>query len=183
MCSLRRATRRFRDSDIHSSSFGRVGHGRAAGTWKPLIIESRVCQSVSAYRGRGGFLFREGVARVIVIGIWSDPVEGREASQLLTRGRRGGFAKARSITEGGALHTRGNLGYSPGGLRSTKPDSATFLKWGVEDEISRGEKCRRGSERGFWMLRSPTTSRGNPRSGKRPSGGTEWTLWSTVLVE
>jgi len=68
------------------------------------------------------------VARVIVIGMWSEPVEGREASQLLTRERRGGFAKARSITEGRALPTRGNLVYSPGGVRRAKPASAAFSK-------------------------------------------------------
>ena len=128
MCSLRRATRRFSDSDIHSSSFAEVGHDGAAGTLKPLMIGSKVSQSVSAHRGRGGFWFTEGAARVIVIGMWSEPVEGREASQLLTRGRRGGFAKARSITEGRALPTRGNLVYSPGGLRRAKPDSAAFSK-------------------------------------------------------
>jgi len=115
--------------------------------------------------------------RVIVIGMWSERVEGREASQLLTRGRRGGFAKARSKTEGRALPTRANLVYSPGGLRRAKPDSASFSKYRVDDEISFGEKCRRGSERGLWMLRSPTTRRGNPRLGKRTSGGTEWILW------
>jgi len=128
VCSLRRATRRFSDSDIYSSSFGGVGHDGAAGTLKPLMIGSRVSQSVSAHCWDGGFWFREGVARVIVIGMWSDPVEGREASQLLTRGRRGGFAKARSMTEGRVLPTRGNLGYSPGGLRRAKPDSASFSK-------------------------------------------------------
>jgi len=80
VCSLRRATSRFSDSDIHSSSCGGVGHGGAAGTLKALTIGSRVAQSVSAQRGRGGFWFREGVARVIVIGMWSEPVEGREAS-------------------------------------------------------------------------------------------------------
>jgi len=68
------------------------------------------------------------VVRVIVIGMWSDPVEGREASQLLTMGRRRGFAKARSITERRALPTRGNLVYSPGGLRRAKRDSAAFSK-------------------------------------------------------
>jgi len=88
------------DSDIHSCSFGGVGHDGAAWTLQPLMIGSRVSQSVCAYPGRGGFRFREGVARVIVIGMWSDPVEGREASQLFTRGRSGGFPKARSITEG-----------------------------------------------------------------------------------
>jgi len=61
------------------------------------MIGSSVSQSVSAHRWRGGFWLREGVARVIVIGMWSDLVEGREASQLFTRGRSGGFAKARSM--------------------------------------------------------------------------------------
>jgi len=96
---LRRATRWFSYSDIHSSSFGGVGHDGASGTLKPLMIGSRASQSVSAHRGRGGFWFREGAARVIVIGMWSEPAEGRDASQLLTRGRRWGFAKARSMTK------------------------------------------------------------------------------------
>jgi len=100
----------------------------AAGTLKPLMMGSRVSHSVSAPRGRGGFWFREGAARVIVIGMCSEPVEGREASQLLIRGRRGGFAKARSMTEGRALPTKGNLVYSPEGLRRAKPDSAAFSK-------------------------------------------------------
>jgi len=92
------------------------------------MIGSRVSQSVSAHRGRRGFWFREGAARVIVIGMWSEPVEGREASQLLTSERRGGFAKARSITDGQALPTKGNHVYLPGGLRRAKPDSAAFSK-------------------------------------------------------
>ena len=128
MCSFRRATRRFSDSDIHSSSCRGVGHGGAAGTLKPLMIGSRVAQSVSAQWGRGGFWFGDGMARVIVIGMWSEPVEGREASQLLIRRRRAGFANARSITAGQALPTKGNLVYSPGGFRRAKPDSAAFSK-------------------------------------------------------
>jgi len=68
------------------------------------------------------------VARLTVIGMWSEPVEGREASQLFTSGRRGGFPKARSMTEGQALPTRGNLVYSPGGLRRAKRASPAFSK-------------------------------------------------------
>jgi len=105
-----------------------VRHGGAARTLKPLTIGSRVTQSVSAQRGCGGFRFREGAARVIVIGMWSEPVEGREASELLIRGRRGGFAKARSMTEGRELPTKGKLVYLPGWLRRAKPDSAAFSK-------------------------------------------------------
>ena len=128
MCSLRRATSWFSDSNIHSASCAGVGHGGAAGTLKALTIGSRVSQSVSAQRGRGGVWFREGVAWVIVIRIWSEPVEGREASQLLTRGRRVAFAKERSMTEGQAVPTKGNLVYSPGRFRRAKPDSAAFSK-------------------------------------------------------
>ena len=109
MCSLRRATRWLSDCDIHSSSFGGVGDDRAAGTLKPLMMASRATESVSVHCGCGDLWFREGVARVIVIGMWSDLVEGRKASQLLTRGRREGFAKARAMTEGRALPNRGNL--------------------------------------------------------------------------
>jgi len=57
-------------------------------------------------------------------------VEGREASQIFTIGRRRGLAKARSITEGPALLTRGNLVYSPGGLRRAKLASAAVSKSG-----------------------------------------------------
>jgi len=128
VCSLRRATRRLSHSDIHSSSFRGVGHAGAAGTMKPLMIGSRISQSVSAHRGCGGFWLKEGEARVIVIGLWSDPVEVMEASQLFTTGRREGFAKARAMTEPRALPTRENLVYSPGGLRRAKWDSAAFSK-------------------------------------------------------
>jgi len=62
------------------------------------------------------------------MGTWSEPVEGRETSQLLTRGRRGGFAKARSMTDERALPTKGILVNFPRGFRRTKPDSAAFSK-------------------------------------------------------
>ena len=136
MGSLRRATKRFRDSDIDASSCRGVGHGGVAGTLKPLTMGSRVCQSVSAQRGLGGCWFGNGVVRVIVIGMWSEPVEGREASHLLTRGRRERFAKARSLTEERALSAKGNLVYSPGGFMRAKPDCAAFSKEGVEEETS-----------------------------------------------
>jgi len=92
------------------------------------MIEVRASQSVSAHFRRCGFWCREGGASVIVIGIWSDPVEGREASQLFTIGRRRGLATERSITDGPPLPTRGNQVYSPGGLWRAKPASAAFSK-------------------------------------------------------
>jgi len=65
---------------------------------------------------------------MIVIGMWLEPVEGREPSQLFTTGRRRRLVKARCVIEGRALPTRGNLVYSPGGLRRAKPASAAFSK-------------------------------------------------------
>jgi len=130
---------------------------------------------VSAQRGRQGSWVREGRARSIVIGMWSEPVEGREASQLLTAGRRRRLANARSITGGRALPTRGNLVYSLEGLRRANPASAAFSKYVVEEESSVYEKECRGSDVGLFMLWSPTNRRGILRSGKRTSGGTEWT--------
>jgi len=138
---------------------------------------------VSAERGCCGLGVRVAGERLIVIGMWSELVEAREASQLFTIVRRRGLAKARSMTDGQALPTRGNLVYSPGGLRRAKPASAAFSKYGVEETISQGENELRGSERGLCMLRSPTIRRGIPTSGNRVSGGTEWTLWSRVFVE
>jgi len=121
--SFSRATRRLSDSDIHSYSLGGVGHDGAGGTLKPLMIGVMVSLSVSSHFGRGVFWLKLGAVRVIVIGMWSEPVEGSEASQLFTNGRRGGFAKARSMTEGRAFPARGNLVYSQRGLRSMKPVS------------------------------------------------------------
>jgi len=71
---------------------------------------------------------KTGGARLIVLGTWLEPVEGRETSHDLNNGGRRGFAKARSINEGQALPTKGNLVYSPGGLRRAKPAWAAFSK-------------------------------------------------------
>jgi len=80
VCSFRRATRRSSDSDSHSCSFEVVGHEGAWGTLKALMAGLRASQSVLAHLGRRGFWFREEGARVIVIGRWSEPVQGRVAS-------------------------------------------------------------------------------------------------------
>jgi len=119
----------------------------------------------------------------MVIGMWYEPVEGREDSQPLTKSRSRGLAKTRSITEGRAFPDRGNLVYTPGEFQRAKPPSAANSKYGPEEEISWDEKERSGSARGLWMLRSPTTRSRVPVSGKRDSGGTEWTLQSAQLIE
>ena len=128
MCSLRREVSLSKDLANHLSRSVGEGQSGAGGTRKVLMRGDSVSQSVSDHLGRLGVGIREGGARLIVIGTWSEPVEGRETSHDLNSGRRWGFAKARSITEGRALPTKGNLVYSPGGLRRAKPASAAFSK-------------------------------------------------------
>ena len=174
---------RFREPASHLSRSVGERHRGTGGILNSLMTGVRVSQTVSDHRGCLGRGTRVGGARTIVISTWSEPVERREPFQPPTMGRTWGFAKDRSITEGRALPGRGNLVYSPGGLRRAKPASAAFSKYGVEDNISRGESDCSGSERPLCMLKSPTTQRGTSRDGKRVSGETEWTRWSHVLVE
>ena len=128
VCSLRGAVSLSKDPANHSSRAVGEGQTAAGGTRKFLMRGDRVSQSGSEHQGCLGLGIRVGGARLIVIGTWSEPVEGRETSQDLNNGRRRGFAKARSITEGRALPTKGNLVYSPGGLRRAKPAAAAFSK-------------------------------------------------------
>ena len=100
-----------------------------------------------------------------------------------TKGSSRGLAKARSITERRTFPKRGNLVYTPGEFIRAKPPIAANSKYGAEAETSWDEKEHSGSARGLWMFRSPTTKRGTPVSGKRDSGGTEWTLRSAELIE
>ena len=128
VCSLRRAVSLSKDPANHSSRVVGAGQTGAAGTRKFLMRGDSVSQSGSEHLGCLGLGISVGGARLIVIGTWSEPGEGRGPSQDFNNGRRRGFAKARSITEGRALPTKGNLVYSPGGLRRAKPASAAFSK-------------------------------------------------------
>lgn len=174
MCSFRRAVSRSSSSASQASRSAGEGHRGAGGFWKFLIIGENAFQSVSDHRGRFGPGIRLGEARFIVIGTWSESVEGRETSQPFTNGRRRGFAKDRSMTKGQAFATKGNLVYTLGLLRRAKAPCAAFSKYGDEETISRGENDRSGSERCLWMLRSPTTRRGRQEPGRgcleQPSG-------------
>ena len=107
-----------------------VGEGQvgAGGIRKFIMRGESDSQSLWEHLGRQGTGIRVGGARFIVIGTGSEPVDGRETSQLLNIGRRRGFAKARSITEGQAFPTKGNLVYFPALLRRAKPACATFSK-------------------------------------------------------
>jgi len=95
---------------------------------KFLMIGARVSQFVSSHLGSGGFWVRLGEARIIAIGMWSEPVAGREDSQLLTMSSRRGFVNAKSMTEGWALPARVNLVDSLRVLRRANPASAAFAK-------------------------------------------------------
>jgi len=69
----------------------------------------------------GGARSGDGEASSIVMGTWSEPIEGREVSHPLMKGKSMGLANAKSITEGRALPERGNLVYMPGEFGWAKP--------------------------------------------------------------
>ena len=150
---------------------------------KCLPIGESSSQSVLSHLRRGEAGSQDGDASIMVMGTWSEPVEGREVSQLWTKGRSMELAKARLITEGRAFPERGNLVYTPGEFSRAKPPSATNSKYRAEQETSWDEKARRGSARALWMFRSPTTKSGTPVSGRRHCGGTEWTLRFAALIK
>ena len=163
MCSFRRAVSQSSNPASHASRSIGEGQRGAGGIWKFLIIRESVSESESHHRGVLGHGIRVGGARFIVIGTGFDLVEGRETSQPFTIGRRRGLAKDRSITEGQAFAPKGNLVYSQGGLRRTRPASAAFSKDGDKEPISRGDNHRSGAQRGLCMLRSATMRRETPR--------------------
>jgi len=150
---------------------------------KFFMVGERSSQSVLSHLRCCWAGSEDGAGGKMVVGTWSEPVEGRDVSQPLTEGRSRGLAKGRSIAEGHAFPERGNLVYTPGELRRGKPPSATNSKYGADAETSWEENARRGSARGLWMFRSRTTKGGTRVSGKRHSGGTQWTLRSAELIE
>ena len=171
------------DLDNHSSGCDGEGHSGGGGTLKFLMTGERVSQSVSSDRGRCGFRVAMGRARSMDIGTCLEPIEGREDSQLCTIGTGCVLANGRSITEERALPARENWVYSPAGFMSAMPAPAAFSKYGTEELSSWDENERVGSERGLWMLRSPTTRRRMLRSRKRVSGETELIRCSKALVQ
>jgi len=100
VCSLSRAVSLSNARVNHSSRSAGEGQVGAGGIRKFLMRGDSVTQSVSAHLGRLGLRIIVGEDRLIVIGTWSELVEGRETSHDLNNGSRRGFAKARSITEG-----------------------------------------------------------------------------------
>ena len=88
----------------------RGGAGRrGGGTLKLSIRGVRVSQSVWSHPNWWWARTEDGEGTSIVIGTWSEPVEGRGVSHPLTNGRCRGLGQARSITEGHAIPERGNM--------------------------------------------------------------------------
>ena len=173
---LRMPGRRSSDPASQSSRAFGEGHEGGGGTKKFFMVGDSSSQSLWSHLRRGGVRSWDGDASCMVMETWFEPVEGREVSHPLTKGRSRGLAKARSIMEDRAFPERGNLVYMPGEFSSAKPPSAANSKYGAEEETSWDQKERSGSARGLWMFRSATTRRGTPMSGMGDSGGTEWTL-------
>ena len=63
-----------------------------------------------------------------MIGMWSEPVDGRGVSQDLKKGMRDGAAKARSRTEGLPIPVGGKRVYTPGVFSMVNPRSAAQEK-------------------------------------------------------
>ena len=86
-------------------------------------------QSASCQRGLGLSLWGVGGRRAILMGAWSEPVQGRHhASQELNAENLCGLAKARSMVLGLWVPEKGNRVFIPGVLRRVKPRSAAWSK-------------------------------------------------------
>ena len=118
------------------------------GTWIEVSDALMAFQSAFSQLGVGAGGRSEGVERSMVMGTWSDPVEGRVASQPWKKGNAAGLAKETSRTPGQEEESNGNRVKIPGTLRREYPRSAALSKYGAETEISWEESSRRGSGRG-----------------------------------
>src|SRR5437899_7209974 len=88
----------------------------------------RAFQSVLSQLGVGAGGCSRGAESSIVMGTWSDPVDGREVSQLWKKGAAAGLAKEMSRTPGRVEESKGNRVKIPGTLRREKPRSTAFSK-------------------------------------------------------
>jgi len=123
-----------RIGDPVSRTFGE-GPSGGGGILKFLTRGESVAQSVCSHvrrQARAG----DGEASHIVIGTWSEPVEGRDVSYPLTKGKSRGLANARWITDGRAFPERGNLVYTPGEFSRTKPPNAANSKYRADEDTA-----------------------------------------------
>jgi len=123
--SLRRPGRRLSAPVSQwSRTFGE-GHGGGGGNIKLLMIGESSSQSIRSLLRHGGVGSADGDATSILMGTWSEPVEGREVSQPVMKGRSTRLANARWIRDGRAFAERGNLVYTPREFSRGKPPTAS----------------------------------------------------------
>ena len=92
------------------------------------ICALRACQSVLSQLGVGGGGRSKDAESSMVMETWSDPVDGREVSQLWKKGAAAGLAKEMSRTPGRMEESKGNRVKIPGTLRREKPRSVALSK-------------------------------------------------------
>ena len=114
VCSFRRVVRVSRCLSNHVSSESRVGRSGEEGMAHSFRSDCREDQSVLDQFGLGGGGDAIWCDRRIIMGMWSERVEGSGVSHDLKKGPRAGDAKARSITEGLPTFDRGKRVYTPG---------------------------------------------------------------------
>src|SRR5437899_1106408 len=131
------------------------------------ICDFRASLSVLSQLGVGGGGRSNGAESSMVIGTWSDPVDGREVSQLWKKGAAARLAKEMSRTPGWMEESKENRVKILGTLRREKPRSVARSKYGAETEMSWEESSRSGSGRGSWRLKSPMVIVGKGCVGKR----------------
>src|SRR5205807_8112158 len=88
----------------------------------------RAFQSVLSQLGVGGGGRSKGAESSMIMGTWSDPVDGREVSQLWRKEAAAGLAKEMSRTPGRLEESNGNRVNIPRILRREKPRSAALSK-------------------------------------------------------
>src|SRR5437899_5573356 len=92
------------------------------------ICDFRASLSVLSQLGVGGGVRSRGAESSMVTGTWSDPVDGREVSQLWKKGAAAGLAKEMSRTPGRVEASKGKRVKIPGTLRREKPRSGARSK-------------------------------------------------------
>src|SRR5947209_7766425 len=98
------------------------------GTWMEASDSLMVFQSAFSQLGVGAGGRSNGAERSIVMGTWSDPVEGRVASQFWKKGKAAGLAKETSRMPEREEESNGNRVKMRGTLRREYPRSAALSK-------------------------------------------------------
>jgi len=123
------AVRALRADENPGSSWLGEAVSEGGGTSQFLSLLDSFGQSASCQRGLGLSLWGDGGCKVISMGVWLDPVEGRvDASHERKAGKIYGLAKAMSMALGLWVPLKGNRVYTPGVLTRVKPRSEAGSK-------------------------------------------------------